>query len=160
VGNESPFARSTGESPFNAPAPVTDNSPYSTESSYRSPSPSAPAETTGFARTGSRYGGDSPFLGAGAGEARVDETRIDTNLKVDVARLDEARAEEPRDETRIDEFRLEDLAADTDRSDRTDEDQDKADAGTAKATDDTVKLAAADKADDAEVTTRASKDKM
>lgn len=58
-------------------------------------------------------------MGADAGEARVDETRIDTGLRVDASSVDNLRNDaagkgtdsddEPRDQTRIDEFRLPDL---------------------------------------------------
>jgi hypothetical protein len=66
------------------------------------------------------FTGRSPFAGPGAGAARVDETRIDTALRVDPALLDDAKDakpadDEPKDSTKIDEFRLDDLTAEETR---------------------------------------------
>jgi hypothetical protein len=65
------------------------------------------------------FTGSSPFVGSSAGDARVDETRIDTGLRVDTKLADELASksaggpadadEEPADSTKIDEFRLSDL---------------------------------------------------
>ena len=65
------------------------------------------------------FTGSSPFVGTGAGDARVDETRIDAGLRVDTKVAEDlasksaggpvADDEEPADSTKIDEFRLSDL---------------------------------------------------
>jgi vacuolar-type H+-ATPase subunit H len=69
---------------------------------------------------GGPFTGASPFVGVGAGDARVDETRIDTNLKVDAKVADELAVQtaggpvetddEPADSTKVDAFRVDDLA--------------------------------------------------
>ncbi len=82
-------------------------------------STSAPAETSYDDDEEGPFTGSSPFVGSGAGDARVDETRIDTGLRVDTKLADERAGksvggpadadEEPADSTKIDEFRLSDL---------------------------------------------------
>ena len=92
------------------------------------------------------FTGASPFVGVGAGDARVDETRIDTNLRVDADVAEELSGksgddpkasdadDEPADSTKVDEFRLNDLADEEtrvqalpDRSAATDSGDDKTD---------------------------------
>jgi hypothetical protein len=87
-------------------------------------------EEAELGRGGNPFAGGSPFVGSQAGGARVDETRIDTNLRVDASSIDDLRtsAKPPRDETRIDEFRLTDLTSDAKDADA-DADSDADDAG-------------------------------